>query len=94
MLENVLRNAATRAAHEISWMRDETVALEAYGREVSAAFPEDGALAEADAEGRVQEFPTAEGATILRSRAPRFHLASAQARAEGSVSSWNFRTRC
>jgi small subunit ribosomal protein S21 len=51
-------------------------------------------LAEASSVGRVQGFPTGEGATILRPRTPRLRLASAQARAEGSVSSWNFRTRC
>lgn len=44
MLENVLRNAATRAAHEIAWMREETGALEAYAREVAVAYPGDEAL--------------------------------------------------
>jgi len=44
MLENVLRNAATRAAHEIAWMHDETAALESYARDVAAAFPDDEAL--------------------------------------------------
>ena len=39
MLENVLRNAATRAAHEIAWMRDETLAMEQYAKDVLAAFP-------------------------------------------------------
>jgi len=47
MLENVLRNVATRAAHEIAWMHDETAALEAYARDVAAAFPGDDALASA-----------------------------------------------
>jgi hypothetical protein len=39
MLENVLRNAATRAAHEIAWMRDETSAMEAFARDTLAAAP-------------------------------------------------------
>lgn len=39
MLENVLRNAATRAAHEIAWMRQETVDLEAYAVDVAASLP-------------------------------------------------------
>ena len=39
MLENVLRNAATRAAHEIAWMREETVAMEAYAKDVLATVP-------------------------------------------------------
>ena len=39
MLENVLRNAATRAAHEIGWMRDETAAIEAFARRVSREIP-------------------------------------------------------
>jgi hypothetical protein len=40
MLENVLRNAATRSAHEIAWMREETVALETFAREVQSTIPE------------------------------------------------------
>jgi hypothetical protein len=40
MLENVLRNAATRAAHEIAWMREETAALEAYAVDVVDAVSE------------------------------------------------------
>ncbi len=39
MLENVLRNAATRAGHEIAWMRDETLAMESYARDTLAASP-------------------------------------------------------
>lgn len=39
MLENVLRNAATRAAHEIAWMRDETLAMEAYAKDVLSELP-------------------------------------------------------
>jgi hypothetical protein len=39
MLENVLRNAATRAAHEIAWMRDETLAMEAFANDTLAALP-------------------------------------------------------
>jgi len=44
MLENVLRNVATRAAHEIAWMREETADLEAYARDVSAELPHNAAL--------------------------------------------------
>jgi hypothetical protein len=40
MLENVLRNTATRAAHEIAWMREETAALEAFARDVVGAAPD------------------------------------------------------
>ena len=40
MLENVLRNAATRAAHEIAWMHEETAALEVFAREVAATLPD------------------------------------------------------
>jgi hypothetical protein len=39
MIENVLRNCATRAAHEISWMRDETIAMEAFARDTLALHP-------------------------------------------------------
>lgn len=34
MMENVLRNCAARAAHEIAWMRDEEVAMVAYAERV------------------------------------------------------------
>jgi hypothetical protein len=44
MLENILRNAAARSAHEIAWMREETISLETFARDVVAAFP-DGATA-------------------------------------------------
>ena len=40
MLENVLRNAAARAAHEIAWMREETEALAGFARDVVTAMPE------------------------------------------------------
>ena len=39
MLENVLRNAATRAAHEIAWMREETAAMETFARDTLGAAP-------------------------------------------------------
>jgi hypothetical protein len=49
MMENVLRNCATRAAHEIAWMREETDAMIAFAERVAASTatsPElDGALA-------------------------------------------------
>lgn len=47
MLENVLRNAATRAAHEIAWMRDETLAMESFAKDTLVAIP--GAAGVADA---------------------------------------------
>lgn len=37
MLENVLRNCATRAAHEIAWMREETDAMVAFALQVAAS---------------------------------------------------------
>lgn len=37
MLEKVLRNAATRAAHEIAWMREELAAIEEYAGAVADA---------------------------------------------------------
>jgi hypothetical protein len=36
MLENVLRNVAMRAAHEIAWMREETAAMQSYAIDVAA----------------------------------------------------------
>ena len=39
MVETVLRNTAVRAAHEVSWMRDETADIEAYARAVAAQVP-------------------------------------------------------
>ena len=36
MMENVLRNCAERAAHEIAWMHEETEAMIAYARTVAA----------------------------------------------------------
>ena len=35
MLENVLRNCAMRAAHEIAWMREETELMVTFARKVS-----------------------------------------------------------
>ena len=37
MMENVLRNCAERAAHEIAWMHTETEAMVAYARAVAAS---------------------------------------------------------
>jgi hypothetical protein len=37
MMENVLRNCAARAAHEIAWMREEAAAMIAYAEQVAAA---------------------------------------------------------
>jgi len=39
MMENVLRNCAERAAHEIAWMREESDAMVDYAREVARALP-------------------------------------------------------
>ncbi len=47
MLENVLRNAATRSAHEIAWMRDETSAMETFARDTLAAAPAGSVIAAA-----------------------------------------------
>lgn len=48
MMENVLRNCAERAAHEIAWMHTETEAMIAYARTVAArvqSAPTEAALA-------------------------------------------------
>jgi hypothetical protein len=55
MLENVLRNAATRAAHEIAWMTEESEEMLAYARAVVVRLGDPagetaGALRVADAE--------------------------------------------
>jgi hypothetical protein len=47
MVENVLRNCATRAAHEIAWMRDETIAMESFARDTLALDPAAHAVAAA-----------------------------------------------
>jgi hypothetical protein len=47
MMENVLRNAATRAAHEIAWMLEESERMLAYATEVVSALPESAATAAA-----------------------------------------------
>lgn len=39
MVENVLRNVAMRAAHEIAWMREETAVMELYVNDVLVAIP-------------------------------------------------------
>lgn len=44
MLENVLRNCATRAAHEIAWMREETADMIAFAERVAASVAATGAL--------------------------------------------------
>jgi hypothetical protein len=52
MAETVLRNAAVRAAHEIAWMREETMALIAYAAQAAARHgsePLRAALADAEA---------------------------------------------
>ena len=47
MLENILRNAATRSAHEIAWMREETIGLETFALDVVAAISSGAAATEA-----------------------------------------------
>lgn len=47
MLENVLRNAAVRAAHEIAWMNDESELILAYARDVAATVSDSGQVAAA-----------------------------------------------
>jgi hypothetical protein len=44
MLENVLRNAAMRAAHEIAWMRAESAEMEAYAHDAAAVLANPGAI--------------------------------------------------
>ncbi len=39
MIEQVLRNAAVRCAHEIAWMTEEIPVVEAYARAVAGASP-------------------------------------------------------
>ena len=46
MLENILRNAATRSAHEIAWMREETMRLETFALDVVAAISSEAAATE------------------------------------------------
>jgi hypothetical protein len=41
MIEQVIRNAAARCAHEIGWMLEELPVIEEYGRAVFAAAPAD-----------------------------------------------------
>jgi hypothetical protein len=48
MLDKVLSNAAVRAGHEIAWMREETAAVEAYARTVTAATGDGGVGAALD----------------------------------------------
>lgn len=47
MLENILRNVATRAAHEIAWMREETISMESFARDTLAAAPDTSAISAA-----------------------------------------------
>jgi hypothetical protein len=47
MVENVLRNVATRAAHEIAWMREETLAMESFARDTVKAHPGSSAVSAA-----------------------------------------------
>jgi hypothetical protein len=47
MLENVLRNTAMRAAHEIAWMRSETAGMETYATDVAAELADSGPISSA-----------------------------------------------
>jgi hypothetical protein len=47
MLENVLRNVATRSAHEIAWMSEETSVCEQFARDTLAALPGNAAVSAA-----------------------------------------------
>jgi len=38
-IETVLRNTASRAAHEVAWMREETAEIESYARAVAEQAP-------------------------------------------------------
>ncbi|MGI9030448.1 MAG: hypothetical protein ACR2HP_10765 [Ilumatobacteraceae bacterium] len=55
MMENVLRNCAARAAHEVAWMHEEGVAMVAFAERVAASSlgtPEVDAALDAYARGR------------------------------------------
>jgi hypothetical protein len=52
MVETVLRAAAVRSAHEIAWMREESMAMLRFTREVIAALPAAVAVADALAVAR------------------------------------------
>jgi hypothetical protein len=45
MIEQVIRNAAARCAHEIGWMLEELPVIDEYARAVFAAAPDDGLAA-------------------------------------------------
>jgi hypothetical protein len=63
MMENVLRNCATRALHEIGWMREEIDAMIAFADTVAAApcsTPAVAAALAAYTEGRSQSLHLAE----------------------------------
>ena len=47
MLENVMRNLAVRASHEIAWMAEETAAMERYVRDAAEALGASTPLVEA-----------------------------------------------
>jgi hypothetical protein len=47
MLENVLRNCATRAAHEIAWMHEEIDAMVTFAQKVASGASSTSGLAEA-----------------------------------------------
>ena len=87
MTETVLRNAAVRAAHEIAWLREETLALLAYADSVAARAPAadvDAALADVAAAPR-DSLHLADVVTVyeLAGRAFEAALAAAQ-RAEAA----------
>lgn len=62
MMENVLRNTATRAAHEIAWMKEEREEMVGYAREVADGLSPDAAGSEVAAAVKAAE--AAEGGSL------------------------------
>jgi hypothetical protein len=73
MMENVLRNCATRAAHEIAWMTEETAAMVAYAERVAASAQQRAGVRRA-----LERFTEQRSASLhLADVARTYHLASA-----------------
>ena len=87
MAETVLRNAAVRAAHEIAWMREETVALLAYADQVAARHgsePVRAALADVEA-GQADSLHLADVADVYERAGQAFAAALAAAQQAGAA---------
>jgi 3-oxoacyl-ACP reductase-like protein len=89
MAETVLRNAAVRAAHEIAWMRSETVGLTGYAGRVAARHGNEAlraALADAEA-GPADSLHLADVADVYEraGRAFAAALAAAQEAGDGEL---------